>query len=219
MLAMVATIGSGSVPAAHAELTWKQKTVELHADAKSTVLEARFPFTNTGDTPVDITGVESSCGCTTVALEKRHYEPRDSGEIVARYTLGVQVGETKKTVQVVTNDGQEPTILTLDIYIPEVVRIKPAFVTWKHGEPLTAKVITLEMLQDPPAKDVSAQSSAVNFVTEIKALVPGRRYELTVRPKSTDQQQFSTLAIQCRFGDEEKTFRAYATVRPPEIKD
>ena len=215
----LALVVCGLAHRADAELAWKQRSVELHADAKSTMLEARFPFTNIGTAPLEITSMESSCGCTVATLEKRHYEPRESGEIVARYTVGAAVGAQQKTVQVTTNDGREPTILTLNIQIPEILRVKPAFVSWKHGERLTPKTIILEMLQDTPLKDISAQSSAVGFVTELKPLVPGRKYELTVRPLTTDQHQFSTLAIRCRFGEEDKVFRAYATVRPPEIKD
>ncbi len=218
-VALVAAIATLIIPHAHAELAWKHQAVDLHADAKSTVLEARFPFTNTGKTPVEITNVESSCGCTTVTLDKRRYDAGENGEIVARYTVGALAGTQQKTVQVETNDGREPTVLTLNIQVPEIVRIKPSFVQWKHGEPLAAKTITLEMLQDIPVKDFSTQSSAANFTTELKALVPGRMYELTVRPLSTEQHQFSTLTIRCRFGEDEKVFRAYATVRPAEIKE
>ncbi len=202
-----------------AELVWKQKTVELHADAKSTVLEARFPFSNTGETPVDVTQVESSCGCTVASLEKRHYEPHESGEIVARYTVGTQAGVQKKTVLVETGDGHSPTTLTLEIHIPEIVRVRPAFVQWKHGESPASKSITLEIVQDIPATDVAVRSSAAGFEAEVKPLVPGRKYELKVHPLTTDQQQFSTLNIRCRFGDEEKSFSAYASVRMVETKD
>ena len=219
MLAVLATLAIGVVSPSRAELVWKQKAVELRADARSTVLEGRFPFTNAGGAPVDITQVESSCGCTVATLEKRHYEPHESGEIVAKYTLGAAIGAQQKTVQVTTNDGREPTVLTLNIQIPEVLRIKPAFLAWKHGETPAAKTITLEMLQDVPVKDISAQSSAAGFTTELKPLIPGKKYELAVRPVDTEQRQFSTLNIRCRFGEEDKTFRAYATVRPPEVKD
>ena len=118
-----------------------------------------------------------------------------------------------------TSDGREPTILTLNVQVPEVLHIQPTFLQWKHGEPLSDKVITLETVQNVPVKDVSAQSSAANFSTEIKTLVPGRKYELMVRPQSTDQHQFSTLTVRCRFGEDEKVFRAYATVRPAAITE
>ena len=107
----------------------------------------------------------------------------------------------------------------MEIHVPEVVRVQPAFVQWKHGESSAAKTITLEILQDIPAKDVSVRSSAAGFEAEVKPLVPGRKYELNIHPLTTDQQRFSTLNIRCRFGDEEKVFSAYASVRMVETKD
>ncbi len=222
LLFLLVLLGTGFIGMVHptlGELDWTQRSVDLRADAKSTVLEARFPFTNKGNTAVEVTQVESSCGCTVVSLEKRRYAPKEQGEIVARYTVGTAVGDQKKTVEVVTSDSPEPVILTLDIHIPEILRIRPAFVSWDHGEPLTAKTIILETRQDTPFKDLSVQSSAVAFGTEVKPLVPGRKYEVRIVPKSTDQRQFSTLTIQGRFGNEERVFRAYASVRPPEPKD
>ncbi len=201
---------------ARAELAWKQRVVELQAEADSTVLEARFPFTNTGVKAIDVTQVESSCGCTVVSLEKRHYEPHESGEIVAKYTVSSQAGEQTKTVQVETNDGQPPTVLTLSIHVPQVLSIQPPFLVWRHGELPNPKTISVEVAKDFSAKDVSVQSSAVGFVAGLVPLVPGRKYELTVHPQSTDQHQFSTLVIRCHFGDQEKFFRAYATVRARE---
>ena len=204
---------------ATAEIVWKQTVVELRADAKSSVLDARFPFSNAGATAVDITQAESSCGCTVVNLAKRHYEPGESGEIVARYTVGSQMGVQKKTVLVETNDGHPPTTLTLEIHLPEIVRMQPSFLRWKHGEPPAAKKITLEILQEVPAEVVTVRSSAVGFDVEAKPLIPGRKFELTVHPLNTDQRQFSTLTVRCRFGDEEKDFFAYASVQTAETKD
>ena len=83
LFVLLALIG-GLPPDSRAEIVWKQKVIALQANAKSTVLEARFPFTNAGPGPVDITQVESSCGCTVVSLDKRHYEAGEGGEIVAR---------------------------------------------------------------------------------------------------------------------------------------
>ena len=185
---------------ARAEIVWKQKTDELRADAHSA-------------SSVDITQLESSCGCTTVNLEKRHYEPRESGEVVARYTVGAQTGTQTKTILVVTNDGQAPTTLTLEIHLPEVVRLLPPAVNWKHGETPTPRVMTLEIVGDVPAKSVDVASSASGFDTQVNTLVAGRKYELAVRPASTEGRQFSRLTIRCRFGEQEKVYSAEAMVQ------
>ena len=199
-----------------AELTWAKKTIELKADARTTVLEAKFHFTNTGKKAVDIGQIESSCGCTTTELEQRHYEPGASGDIVARYTVGSHVGLQTKTISVASSDREQPTMLTLAVQIPEILRITPPYVAWKHGEEARAKQITLELLQDTPITDISAQSSNAGINVAMQTLVKGRKYRLDLTPAQTDQMVFATLTIHCQYGEEDKTFRAYATVKPAE---
>ncbi len=214
LLTLVGAVCLGA-PAARAELTWPQKSVELKADASTSVVEARFPFKNNGDKPVEITQVASSCGCTTVELEKRRYEPKEGGEIVARYTLGEHTGKQQKSVMVTTNDGAEPVELQIAVNIPEVLRITPAFVTWKHNEAPTPKQVTFELAQDTPIKEISIQSSNASVVAELVPVVKGRKYQLTINPGQTDKHLFATLTVHTKFGDTERIFRTYATVQPP----
>ena len=99
--------------------------------------------------------------------------------------------------------------------IPEVLRIRPAFVFWLVDEEAKPKTITLELMQDTPLDDITVQSSNGMMKPEIREIVKGRRYTLTVTPTRTDHFLFSSLTINCRFGgNETKTFRAYATVKP-----
>ena len=202
-----------------AELAWAKKAIELKADARSTVLEAKFHFTNTGRTPVDIRQIESSCGCTTAELEQRHYEPGASGDIIARYTVGSHVGLQTKTISVATSDREQPTTLTLAIQIPEILRISPPYVAWQHGEPPKPKQITLELLQDTPVKDIAVQSSNAGVAVTMETLVKGHKYRLDITPAQTTEVVFATLTIHCQYGDEDKTFRAYATVKPAQAAE
>ena len=199
---------------AAADLSWAKKTVELKADARTTVLEAKFHFTNTGSKAVDIRQIESSCGCTTTELEQRHYGPGASGDIIARYTVGDHVGLQTKTIAVTSSDREQPTMLTLEVQIPEILRIAPPYVSWKHGEPPKAKQITLEQLQDAPISNIAVQSSNAGVSVAMQTLVKGRKYRLDIAPAQTDQTTFATLTIRCQYGEEEKTFRAYASVKP-----
>ena len=205
----------GCLRTVRGELTWAQKTADLAADAGTEVLEARFKFTNTGSTPVDIRQVESSCGCTTAELTQRHYEPSASGEIVARYTVGGHMGLQKKTLAVSSSDRPDTTTLTLVVHIPEIAHLEPAFVTWAHGETNKPKLITLEMLQNIALKDITVQSSNSEITAELRPLVAARRYQLVVTPSQTSQFLHAILTIQCQFGDRVQMFRTYATVQPP----
>src|SRR5437870_5813393 len=60
--------------AAHAGLQWEKKELEFRADASAGEVKAEFNFTNTGDGPVTIESVQSSCGCTTAVLDKKTYQ-------------------------------------------------------------------------------------------------------------------------------------------------
>ena len=200
--------------AATAGLAWEEKKVDLRADAQTPVLEAHFHFVNTGASAVDILKVESSCGCTTTALARNHYEPGEKGEIIARLKVGDHVGVLAKTVEVITNDGSDPTTLTLLATIPEVLRIRPAFVHWNQGDPPDAKTISLELLQDSPITGIEIGSSnSAAMTTELKPLVKGRKYELVITPAGTKKFLFATLTLDCHFGEQEKTFRVYAAVK------
>ena len=203
------------VAPAHAELTWSQKKIELEATAGTEVLETRFHFTNSGPTPVDIRQVESSCGCTTAELVQRHYEPGQTGEIVARYTVAGHMGLQTKTLAVFSSDRPDPTTLTLAIHIPEIARLEPAFVTWAHDEAPSPKIVTLDMLQAVTPKDINVESSSTDVTAEIRTLVKDRKYQLVVTPARTGQFIHTILTIHCRFGEKEQTFRSYATVQPP----
>ena len=200
---------------AHGELTWVQKKIELAADAGSEVLEAHFHFTNSGATPIDIRQVESSCGCTTTELAQRHYEPGQTGEIVARYTVAGHMGLQTKTLAVWSSDRTDPTTLTLAIHIPEIARLQPAFVTWTHDETPAPKTITLDMLQAVMPRDITVESSSTDVSAELRTQIKDRKYQIVVTPAQTGQFVHAILTVHCRFGEKEQVFRSYATVQPP----
>ena len=199
----------------HAELSWTQKKVELDANAGTEVVEAHYHFTNSGTSPLDIRQVESSCGCTTAELTQRHYDPGQSGEIVARFTVAGRMGVQNKTLAVWSSDQPIPTTLVLIVRIPEIAHLQPVFVTWAHDEPAKPKVITLEMLQDIPPKDITVQSSNSAISAELQTVLKEHKYQLVVTPTQTSQFASAILTVHCRFGDREQTFRTYATVQPP----
>lgn len=61
-----------------------------------------FTFENTGDTPLEIQGVRSSCGCTIPKKPEAPIAPGEKGEITVRYDTN-RVGVFRKTITVNTN--------------------------------------------------------------------------------------------------------------------
>ena len=75
-------------------------TISLEKDTYSYA----FKFTNTGDTKLVVTGVKSSCACTTATYPKDFIAPGKEDKIVVTYTTGV-LGNFKKALKVFTNKG------------------------------------------------------------------------------------------------------------------
>src|SRR3954468_5493775 len=87
-----------------AGLDWTKPVQDFQATPDKPSVEARFAFKNTGATPVTITSLKTTCGCTTARLDKRTYQPGEQGEIVAVYKFPFQKGALRKLVLVTTDD-------------------------------------------------------------------------------------------------------------------
>lgn len=61
-----------------------------------------FTFTNTGDAPLLITKVKTSCGCTVPSYSKVPILPGESGELNIKYNTN-KLGAFTKTVTVTSN--------------------------------------------------------------------------------------------------------------------
>tara|TARA_B100000965_G_C19336936_1_gene645636 strand:+ start:335 stop:715 length:381 start_codon:yes stop_codon:yes gene_type:complete len=61
-----------------------------------------FTFENTGDAPLEIQGVRSSCGCTIPKKPEAPIAPGEKGEITVSYDTN-RVGVFRKTITVNTN--------------------------------------------------------------------------------------------------------------------
>ena len=71
-----------------------------------------FEFTNTGDAPLIITEVSSSCGCTIPKKPEAPILPGKTGEIQVKYNTAL-VGPIRKAVTVKSNAETPTKILTI----------------------------------------------------------------------------------------------------------
>ena len=68
-----------------------------------------FTFVNSGDMPLEITKVYSSCGCTIPKKPEAPIAPGESGEIQVRYDTN-RVGPIRKTITVNSNAVETPIV-------------------------------------------------------------------------------------------------------------
>lgn len=72
-----------------------------------------FEIKNTGDAPLVITRVLSSCGCTTPSYSKEPIAPGKTGHIVVTYNPVGRVYPFVKTISVYSNGKEGPLVLTI----------------------------------------------------------------------------------------------------------
>ena len=71
-----------------------------------------FSFTNTGNAPLIISEVKTSCGCTVPAYSKEAILPGDDGQIKIKYDTK-RTGSFTKTITVLSNAVQSRKTLKI----------------------------------------------------------------------------------------------------------
>lgn len=189
-----------------AELTWDTSEIKVKAGLDDEQTTAVYRFTNTGDAPVTISNVRTTCGCTTAGLEKRTYAPGESGEIKAVFDHGERVGQQHKTITVTTDEQVPPPPgsavtfpeprtydLQLNVNIPDIVRVKPILLRWRKDDTPQAKTLRVEIdpeyqvkvtgveiRQNTATQEVAPDNFDVGQPVEVG---PGI-YEITVTPRN-----------------------------------
>jgi len=91
-----------------AKIEFKTRTIDYGTIEKGANGVRVFEFTNTGDAPLIISNVKSTCGCTIPKKPKGPIMPGESGEIEVKYDTK-RVNPIRKTITVFSN-ADTPTI-------------------------------------------------------------------------------------------------------------
>ncbi|MCB4809492.1 DUF1573 domain-containing protein [Tamlana sp. 62-3] len=93
---------------AQAKIEFKTETIDYGTIEKGANGVRVFEFTNTGNEPLVITKVSSSCGCTIPKKPKDPILPGKTGEIEVKYDTN-RVNPIRKTITVQSN-AETPTV-------------------------------------------------------------------------------------------------------------
>jgi len=91
-----------------AKIKFKTDTVDYGTIEKGADGLRIFEFTNTGDAPVIVSKVTSSCGCTVPKWSQEPILPGKTGEIQVKYDTN-RVNPIRKTITVISN-ADTPTV-------------------------------------------------------------------------------------------------------------
>lgn len=135
---------------------------------EGTVLTHKFRFENTGDEPLIITRVRTSCGCAAAILSKKELDPGEKGEIQAKFDTRGYYGEQNKFIYVESND---PTASVTQLMISASIEVPPS----PHIE------------LDTYSKDLGLVLEGEELLTEFNVWNRGE-LELTVTPFHKDAE-------------------------------
>ncbi|MDP0499702.1 MAG: DUF1573 domain-containing protein [Verrucomicrobiota bacterium JB022] len=162
----------------HAELSFESDNIEIEATTDMTESVGVFKFTNTGDKPVAITNVRTSCGCTAAAPEKDVYAPGESGEIKAVFQFGERQGRQQKHIAVTTDEGQYS--LNLVTVIPGRYEMEPRLLAWiDDGRATKSATVTFLAGQPVELLDFNAPEG---YEVQVETLKEGEQYRIDVTP-------------------------------------
>ncbi|WMJ73581.1 DUF1573 domain-containing protein [Cytophagaceae bacterium ABcell3] len=138
-----------------------------------------FEFVNTGSTPITISDVRPSCGCTTPEWPKEPVGPGQKGTIKASYNSQGRPGVFNKSITI-TSNSVEPTKV---LFIKGIVEKK-------------------EEKEEPSAEDLK-NSATINLNKEkhhFGKIERGQKVSLKVEVKNTGKEALSINSVKAACG-------------------
>lgn len=202
---------------ARAGLSFASTALDVKADSGAAQLIVKFPFQNSGRETVTLFSTESDCGCTTATLDKKIFQPGESGAITVNFAIGDRVGPQEKKVRVRASDQNEPHVLTFKTNIPVFARVLPQFVYWANGEKPDPKSMFFEVVDaSSPVKKLTAISNNPAIMPTVREVEKGRKFEIVITPGATEKFLLATIQLNAELGDNKppRLLQAYATIKP-----
>lgn len=101
----------GGDPSTMAKFKWQETTHDFGKIDQGKPVSTEFTFTNTGTTPLVISNVKGSCGCTVTEYTKEAIAPGKTGNVKATFNAAA-VGAFNKSIRVTANvEGGSETLM------------------------------------------------------------------------------------------------------------
>lgn len=211
LLLLFPLLGTASL---HAGLVIEQMVITTPCEAGQAVVIAEIPFRVEGQETLRIEKILTSCNCTVGEADAPAYAPNAKGKINLTFTVGERVGFQRKTITIRTSDGQEHVAFFQTI-VPAILKLHPAFLLWRKGSQPEAKAVTIDVALPQSVEVTEVISSAPEaFTTQLTTLEKGKRYTLSVTPKTTDNPLTARLVLKSSFpADDTERFIIVAAVK------
>ena len=102
---------SAGDPSSMAKFKWEETTHDFGKIDQGKPVSTEFTFTNSGTTPLVISNVKGSCGCTVTEYTKEAIAPGKTGNVKATFNAAA-VGAFNKSIRVTANvEGGSETLM------------------------------------------------------------------------------------------------------------
>ena len=203
------------------DLTFEQKTVDLTAAPDQDLVTADFVFKSTGDGPAVIKRYDAPCSCLEAQISdggRLVWKAGETGTVRGLFKTGNFRGTVPKQIAILMDDGVRHE-LTVNLTIPELLKIEPKTLKWAQDGPLEKKCFEISIDEKEPLKilDISA-TNPEKFPFELETVEEGKSYKLWVTPTDTKVRGFGLLRIatDSKF-KKHQSYQAYAVVTKPRV--
>lgn len=222
LLLSIAAVAEEDSALTHGGLTFPSTLKIVKASAAENQVTVEFDFINSGREKVFLDALETHCSCLGgEILPKRLYpegvKPGESGKIRAVFDLGQFRGEVEKTIGVrLAGEEKGKITLRVRVHVPVLFEIEPMTLVWGLGEETEPQVFQIKVTHETPINILSHSMSSANFLYNLKVIEPGRRYEVTVTPESTERAGLGVLQFRtdCDI-PKHRNRQAFVVVRKP----
>jgi|JI102314DRNA_FD_contig_41_6688704_length_634_multi_8_in_0_out_0_1 hypothetical protein len=91
-------------------LTLEKNTHDFGDIFQGDVVEHTFKFTNTGNQPLLITNIQTSCGCTTPTWPRDPIMPGGKGELKVGFNSAGKMNKQTKVLPIISNSASDASI-------------------------------------------------------------------------------------------------------------
>ncbi|MEM6515906.1 MAG: DUF1573 domain-containing protein [Bacteroidota bacterium] len=93
-------------------MTFTSETIDYGTIAQNSNGVRVFSFINTGNAPIVISKIKTSCGCTIPSYEKKAILPGETSDISVKYATN-RIGAFSKRITIISNAMQEKKALRI----------------------------------------------------------------------------------------------------------
>lgn len=166
--------------------------VDLGTVMQDSVVEAVIQFRNSGDSPLKISRVQTSCGCTAADLQKLEYLPGEEGEIGVKLNTKGFSGLIRKYVTIYLENGDPiSTRVVLQTTVKNQLEIQPAYLDFQNIELKSKENGRLLRVTNNFSDPLVIEA----FLTNIKNLTISAK-QMTIQPGTTEEISISYQPLQ-----------------------